>query len=160
MIRATVPADTPDLVRLTQATGVFKPHEIEALQEVLDDYFATNHAQGHHCATYEEHGKIVGYAYFAPTEMTDRTWHLYWIAVSKHTQAKGVGGRLLKHVEDAIRRERGRILLIETSALPHYELTRRFYLKHGYELDATLHDFYADGDDMAVFRKRITPVGE
>jgi len=42
-----------------------------------------------------------------------------------------------------------------TSTLPHYDLTRRFYLKHGYELDATVHDFYAEGDHMAVFRKRF-----
>ena len=96
-----------------------------------------------------------GTEYFAPTPMTDRTWHLFWIAVSKHTQAKGVGGKLLRHVEDAIRGEGGRMLLIETSTLPHYDLTRKFYLKHGYELDATVHDFYAEGDHMAVFRKRF-----
>ena len=44
---------------------------------------------------------------------------------------------------------------IETSSLPHYEPTRRFYLKHGYELGATLRDFYAEGDDMVVFRKLL-----
>jgi len=39
---------------------------------------------------------------------------------------------------------------IETSSLPHYELTRRFYLKHGYEQAAVLRDFYSDGDDMVI----------
>jgi len=155
MIRPTVPEDSPAILHLTKVTGVFKPIEIEALQEVLDDYFESNQALGHQSVTYEEHGTILGYAYFAPTAMTDRTWHLYWIAVTKETQAKGVGGKLLKHVEEAIRNRGGRMLLIETSTLPHYDLTRRFYLKHGYELDATLHDFYADGDHMAVFRKRF-----
>jgi len=142
-------------MELTKATGVFKPTEIEALKEVLDDYFQTNRTLGHECIAFEEQGTIVGYAYFAPTPMTDRTWHLYWIAVSKQTQAKGVGGQLLRHVEDAIRGAGGRMLLIETSTLPHYDLTRRFYLKHAYELDATVHDFYAAGDHMAVFRKRF-----
>ena len=33
MIRPTIPADTEFLVPLTQATGVFKPIEIEALKE-------------------------------------------------------------------------------------------------------------------------------
>jgi ribosomal protein S18 acetylase RimI-like enzyme len=88
--------------------------------------------------------------------MTDRGWHLYWIAVSKTTQARGVGGQLLRHVEDDIGRARGRQLLIETSSLPHYELTRRFYLKHGYEQAAVLPDYYSDGDDMVVFRKRFS----
>jgi ribosomal protein S18 acetylase RimI-like enzyme len=45
--------------------------------------------------------------------------------------------------------------LIETSSLPHYGLTRKFYLKHGYEQTAILKDYYADGDDMVVFRKRM-----
>jgi len=155
MIRPTVPEDSAAIMHLTKVTGVFKPMEIEALTEVLDDYFESNQALGHKCVTYDEHGSIRGYAYFAPTPMTDRTWHLYWIAVTKETQAKGVGGKLLRHVEEAIRQDGGRMLLIETSTLPHYELTRRFYLKHGYELDATVHDFYADGDHMAVFRKRF-----
>jgi ribosomal protein S18 acetylase RimI-like enzyme len=87
--------------------------------------------------------------------MTDRTWDLYWIAVSKQTQAKGIGGKLLKHVEDDIRGKQGRILLIETSALPHYELTRKFYLKHGYDQESRIRDYYADGDDLVVFRKRL-----
>jgi ribosomal protein S18 acetylase RimI-like enzyme len=157
MIRPTVPSDTPTLVDLAQATGVFKPIEIEALQEVLDDYHDLMHRHGHVCITFEQGGAIIGFAYYAPTAMTDRGWHLYWIAVSKTTQARGVGGQLLRHVEDDIRRARGRQLLIETSSLPHYELTRRFYLKHGYEQAAVLPDYYADGDDMVVFRKQLSP---
>jgi ribosomal protein S18 acetylase RimI-like enzyme len=157
MIRPTVPGDTPPLLSLAAGTGVFKPHEIQALKEVLDDYHATNHAHGHRSITYEQDGQIIGFAYYAPAAMTDRTWYLYWIAVSKQIQAKGVGGALLQHVEEDIRRGRGRVLFLETSSLPHYELTRRFYLKHGYEQAALLRDYYTDGDDMVVFRKRLAP---
>ena len=155
MIRPTTPADTPLLLRLTEGTGVFKPHEIQALDEVLSDYHAGNRDEGHAAVTDERHGKVVGYAYYAPAAMTDRTWYLYWIAVSKDTHAKGVGSQLLRHAEDDIRSRGGRVLFIETSSLPHYEPTRRFYLKHGYEAAATLRDYYADGDDMVVFRKRL-----
>jgi ribosomal protein S18 acetylase RimI-like enzyme len=155
MIRKTIPADTPTLVTMTEATGVFKDLEIKALQEVLDDFHAENHAYRHQCVTYEENGKVLGFAYFAPAEMTDRTWYLYWIAVQKQTQAKGVGGRLLQYIEEAVRNAGGRILLIETSSLPHYDLTRRFYLKNGYDQEARIRDYYADGDDLIVFRKRL-----
>lgn len=156
MIRATIPADTPALLELAEATRVFKPLEIVALREVLDDYHDHNRAQGHHSVTEESDGQILGFAYYAPAAMTDRTWYLYWIAVRKSEQARGVGGTLLRHAEAEIARERGRIFLIETSSLPHYELTRRFYQKHGYEQGAVLRDFYADGDDMVVFRKRLS----
>lgn len=155
MIRPTKPSDTENLLALTETTGVFKPHEIAALKEVLDDYFAFEHEHNHVGATYEAQGAIVGFAYYALTPMTDRTWDLYWIAVSKQTQAKGIGGKLLRYVEDDIRAKQGRILLIETSALPHYELTRKFYLKHGYDQESRVRDYYADGDDLIVFRKRL-----
>ena len=156
MIRPTVPADTPTLLQIAEGTGVFKPHEIIALSEVLDDYHADNHKHGHHCVTREERGKILGFAYYAPAAMTDRTWYLYWIAVSKTTQAKGIGKQLLTHLEDEIRAKGGRVLFIETSSLPHYELTRKFYLKNGYDQEATLRDYYADGDSMVVFRKKLS----
>ena len=155
MIRPTTPAETPTLKALAEGTGVFKPHEVQALQEVLDDYHDTNHAHGHRAVTYEQDGRAIGFAYYAPAAMTDRTWYLYWIAVTKQIQARGVGGELLRRAEGDIRAAGGRLLLIETSSLPHYDLTRRFYLKHGYELTATLRDFYADGDDMVVFRKHF-----
>ena len=155
MIRPTTPADTPTLLKLTEGTGVFKPHEIQALDEVLSDYHAGNRDEGHVAVTDERHGQVVGYAYYAPAAMTDRTWYLYWIAVAKDTHAKGVGSQLLRHAEDDIRARGGRVLFIETSSLPHYELTRKFYLKHGYEVNGQLRDYYADGDDMVVFRKRL-----
>ncbi len=157
MIRDTLPADKDALMTIARGTGVFKPLEIQALGEVLDDFHSTNHAHGHRAVTWDAHGEILGFAYFAPAAMTDRTWYLYWIAVSKQTQARGIGGKLLKFVEDDIRQRNGRILLIETSSLEHYELTRKFYLKHHYDQVATLPDFYADRDDMVVFRKRFSP---
>src|SRR6516165_8785542 len=150
MIRPIRPEDTPILMALAEGTGVFKPHEIGALKEVLDDYHASNQAQGHRCIGYEKDGQLIGFAYYAPAAMTDRTWYVYWIAVSKQVQARGVGGTMLRYLEEDIRKLSGRLLLIETSSLPHYGLTRQFYLKHGYEQAGVLRDFYTDGDDLVV----------
>jgi GNAT superfamily N-acetyltransferase len=155
MIRPTLPADIPALVELTDGTGKFKPMEVVALREVLDDYFAQEQANGHVSVTSARDGVILGFAYYAPAAMTDRTWHLWWIAVRRDQQGGGIGAELLRHAEDDIRTRGGRILFIETGSQPHYEPTRRFYLKHGYELHATLRDFYAAGDSMVVFRKLL-----
>jgi GNAT superfamily N-acetyltransferase len=142
-------------LHMAQGTHVFKPLENEALKEVLDDYHAGNHHAGHRAITFEQDGKPAGFAYYAPTPMTDRTWHLYWIFVSKEIQAKGIGAKLLAFAEADIIATGGRLFLIETSSLPSYEPTRRFYLKFNYEQAATVKDFYMDGDDQVIFRKHL-----
>ena len=65
---------------------------------------------------------------------------------------------MLNYVEQDIQSKNGRVLFLETSALPIYELTRKFYLKNGYDQEATLRDYYAEGDDMVVFRKSLVVV--
>ena len=155
MIRTTLESETDVLLKVAAGTGVFKPLEIEALQEVLDDYHAGNNLADHRALTLEQDGLPAGFAYYAPTAMTDRTWHLYWIFVQKMGQARGLGSQLLKHVEDDIAQSGGRLFLIETSSLPSYEPTRKFYLKHNYDKAAVIRDFYTDGDDQVVFRKHL-----
>lgn len=161
MTRPTDPADTPTLVALAERTGVFKPHEIETLQGVLDDYHAVCREEyGHLCFTREADHVVVGFVYLAPTAMTDRTWEVWWIAVDPQLQGRGLGRELLLFAESEAAAAETRLLLIETSSLPHYEPTRRFYLKHGYTVAAEIADFYADGDDKVIFAKRIEAPAE
>jgi GNAT superfamily N-acetyltransferase len=155
MIRPTLDSETEDLLAIATGTAVFKPLEIAALKEVLDDYHAGNRHTGHRAITFEQEGKPIGFAYYAPTAMTDRTWHLYWIFVSKAIQAKGIGAKLLAFVEADIITAGGRLFLIETSSLPSYQPTRNFYLKYNYDQAATIRDFYSDGDDLVIFRKHL-----
>jgi hypothetical protein len=63
MIRAILPADTPALVALSGSSGLFKADELYAIQEMLDEYHATNAANGH-IITYEEDAELLGIAYF------------------------------------------------------------------------------------------------
>lgn len=156
MIRPATIADTPTLLALSAETGFFNPLEIETLDGVLADYHATNRDQcGHRCVVWEEANRVLGYLYYAPEEMTDRTWYVWWIAVAADQQGRGLGGKLLTFTEADVRELGGRLLVIETSDTAKYEPTRRFYLKHGYTAAATIPDFYADGDGMAVFTKKV-----
>ena len=156
MIRPTTPADTDTLVPLAAATGVFKPHEIVALREVLDDYHATNRDEGHAAYTLTDGDRILGFVYFAPVAMTDNTWEVWWIAVATSEHGRGLGRQLLDFAEADIRDRGGRLLLIDTSSLPNYEPTRRFYLRQGYTISAQIPDFYHDGDDKVIFWKKLS----
>lgn len=155
MIRPTTLADTPLLVALASRTGVFKPHELVALREVLDDYHASNFEDGHRGFTAEADGQPVGFVYFGPVAMTDHTWDLWWIAVDPAGQGKGIGAKLMAFAEVEMRKLGGRLLTLDTSSTPVYEPTRQFYLKIGYALVATLPDYYSDGDGKCIFWKRL-----
>ena len=156
-VRSIAPADTPALVALAEGTGVFKPAELVALREVLDDYHAANAALAHRAIALVANERLVGFAYFAPAAMTDRNWNLWWIAVARDAQGRGAGRRLMAWVESAIVEARGRCLLIETSSLDHYGPTRAFYEQLGYRQVAAVPDFYADGDHLCIFSKRLGP---
>jgi ribosomal protein S18 acetylase RimI-like enzyme len=87
--------------------------------------------------------------------LTEGAYDLYWIAVNPKVRRGGVGRALLAATEVAIRNLGGRLLIVETSGLPVYEPTRGFYLATGYTLEATLKDFYKDGDDLVIFTKHL-----
>ena len=61
----------------------------------------------------------------------------------------------MRQVEIAAKSENARLLVLETSSLPTYEATRRFYVKNSYEQAAIVKDYYADGHDMVIFSKRL-----
>ena len=103
----------------------------------------------------DENDQPAGYACYGATPITDRTFSLYWIAVEPAIAGQGIGTLLLREVEERLVSRQARLLLIETSSGPDYELTRRFYLKNGYPLVETLKDFYRDGEHRLTFGKRF-----
>lgn len=155
MIRPTLAGDVPLLIELAGETGVFRSIEMTGLAEVLADYLQRPGGDGYHCYTYERDGRVLGFVCHGPNTMTDRTWDLYWIVVAKAAQGQGIGSALLRFAEEDIRRQNGRLVMVETSSTPLYEPTRRFYSRHGYEQVAVVPDFYADGDGLVLFRKRL-----
>jgi GNAT superfamily N-acetyltransferase len=156
MIRLTTLDDVEPLVELTEATGFFKPLEIETLREVFDDYFEGIAAEADVCATLERDGVLLGFTYFGPAPMTDGSWDLWWLVVRKNHQGRGLGRELLRYSEREVKAAGGRILWVETSSLPLYESTRQFYVRNGYEREAVLRDYYVVGDDLVTFRKVLS----
>ena len=162
MIRPAAPADTPALVALAAATGVFTPDEADALLGgVLADLHAGRLGAGHRADVWADGpaDPPAGWVYFAPTPHAEGVWDLWWIGVDPARQGRGVGGDLLRHVEDHARAAGGRVLVIETSGKPAFDGTRRFYARHGYAAGGRVPDFYADGDDKVINAKRLTPAG-
>jgi ribosomal protein S18 acetylase RimI-like enzyme len=100
---------------------------------------------------------VQGYVCYGPTPLTDGVFDLYWIAVDPRQQGQGIGQLLLRFVENEVRRQRGRMLLIETSSKESYAPTIRFYERSGYEEISRIKDFYRITHDKVVYCKKLTP---
>jgi ribosomal protein S18 acetylase RimI-like enzyme len=87
--------------------------------------------------------------------MTQATWDLYWIAVSPCMQGRGVGKQLYHAFAESIRARGGAQVRIETSSKESYASTGGFYERLGFSIDGRLRDFYAQGDDLLIFYRKI-----
>lgn len=152
-IRTTKLEDMEAIKTLAVATGLFGEEDSVAIEEMLSAFFEGN-TDDHHWLTYDN-GSPVGVAYYAPEMLTDGTWNLLMIAVHPDNHGQGIGSALMTHVEAILTQQGARILLVDTSGVESFERTRSFYSMLGYDLEARIRDYYADGDDKVTFRKSL-----
>jgi ribosomal protein S18 acetylase RimI-like enzyme len=100
-------------------------------------------------------GKVVGYCCYGPTPMTEGTFDLYWIASDPQVRGQGVGAALVSAMEGDLRRRKGRLIRVETSAMEAYGPTRGFYAAMQYKEEARFRDFYKPGEDLIILAKRL-----
>lgn len=108
-----------------------------------------------HWLTCETGGEVCGFCYAVPAPMTEGTWNMLAIAVLPSGQGKGIGGALVKRLEDDLRARGQRLLIVDTSGSAAFESTRRFYRGNRYVEEARIRDYWAAGDDKVVFSKAL-----
>ena len=154
-IRPVNQSDKPSIMQILRNTPEFKLSEVVVAEEVIDSYLGDPCRSGYYILIAELDSAIAGYICFGPTPLTEGTWDIYWMAVAPEKQRQGIGSALLESAEKDIREANGRLAIIETSSTPAYAKTRRFHIRHGYEIIARLPDFYAPGDDKLILQKRL-----
>ena len=155
MIRPITRDDIPAVMALAEASGLFRSHELEEVGGGLADYFGGDQDRTHFWLADDDDG-LVSVAYCAPEVMTDGTWNLLFIAVRPDLRGQGRGAALVSYVENTLRERGERVLLVETSGTDALALTRTFYLKHGFDEEARIRDYYRAGDDKVIFWKALT----
>ncbi len=150
-IRPIIKDDLDDLKMVIESSGLF-PSDL--LEGMMTDFFDNRETQDI-WLTKVMNKRSVAIAYCAPERMTEGTFNLYLIAVHKDVQGTGIGRELMHYIENLLQAQGNRILLVETSGLPEYALTREFYDKCAYTREAVIRDFYRDGEDKVVFRKKL-----
>ena len=147
--------DREEIHQLLLGTGAFQPHEIDVALELIDIALTKPEQSDYHPYVLIADGRIVAYACFGRNPMTRSTYDLYWIATRAADMRQGYGRILYARVEEEIRRQGGRLLIIETSSKEKYRGTHDFYGRIGCALAARIPDFYDEGDDLLIYSKRL-----
>ncbi len=150
IIKPTTPDDIAGLAAVLDSTKLF-PSELlpgmlaPALAGETEAVWLTCH-QG---------GEAVGLCFSVPEELADGTWNMRALAVRSDLQGNGLGAAIVRAAEQYLKDEGQRILIVDTSGTDDFALTRKFYVQNGYEEEARIRDFWADGDDKVIFRKAL-----
>lgn len=156
------PVEAIDRERIRQilvSVTNFTEQEVQWAMDLVDDAVAREN-RGEYLVYVLDDGEgseriIQGYVCYGPTPMTEGVFDLYWIAVDPKRQGQGLGQVLLRFVENEVRRQSGRMLLIETRSRPSFAPTLHFYQRSGYDEISRIKDFYRIEDDKIVFCKRL-----
>lgn len=137
-------------------SNVFTPEEIDVAMELIDIVLKDHTQKDYkiHCRV-DNQDQPLGYICYGPTPMTQGTFDLYWIVVDPLFQGEGIGSELLNFLEQEVRGIGGRMILADTSSIPEYEKTQKFYLQKGFQEVARIIDYYNPGNDRITYCKKM-----
>ena len=156
MIITATEADGPQIIDITRQIDIFTQQEVDSVDEVWWEYMKYGSPpDGYHILVYREDDKVLGFTCYGIRYLAEGVYDLLWIAVDPDARRKGVGRDLITASEEAVREMGGRILIAETSGTAEYASTREFYVRMGYVNEASIKDFYKQGDDLKIYTKRL-----
>ena len=151
IIRKIKKKDIKHLKVVLESIDLFPP---EMLEDMIADYFDNPQSEDIWFTALKSDIPIsIGYC--APEKLTDGTFNLYAIGVKNDFHGKGIGGEMMKYIEDKLKENGQRILIVETSGKEEFALTRKFYEKIGYTKEAVIRDFWEEGDDKVIYWKKL-----
>ena len=150
-----VEKDRASLLSMLIKTRSFTSAEIDVAMELIDIVLKDQIQKDYqiYCMV-DDQDQAIGYICYGPTPITQGTFDLYWIAVDPDFQEQGVGSNLLDFLGKVVKELKGRMILADTSSIPHYEKTQNFYLRNGFQEVARVPDYYYPGNDRVTFCKK------
>jgi len=160
IIRALTEWDRPQVEEMTRACGVFRSDEVAVAMDVFDAALGIGRKRDpdYETAGVDLDGALAGWICWGPTPCTLGTFDLYWIVVAPQWQGQGVGGALVAEMDRRIA-GRARMVVVETAGRADYAPTRAFYERLDYQVAARIADYYAPGDDLVTYVKRMEDLG-
>lgn len=150
-MRPLLKTDIAAVKNVLDAVALF-PSEL--LDEMTHSYFELENTT-ELWYTYTLQDEPVAVMFVAPERMTVGTYNLYLIAVHPLHQSKGIGRTMVCALINLLKEKQGRLLLVETSGLPEFVATRRFYRQLDFHQEAVIREFYQQGEDKVIFWKKL-----
>jgi ribosomal protein S18 acetylase RimI-like enzyme len=150
-IRPIVKTDISGLKQVVDASGLFPSAHLD---EMIADYFDCSETKDIWFAFLEK-DQPVAVGYCVPEKFTEGTFNLLAIGVSPEAQRKGIASQMMHYIEQRLKQEHGRVLIVETSSDNAQIGARSLYNKIGYLQAAVIKDFWKDGEDKIVFWKKL-----
>ena len=149
-IRPAQRSDIPALKTVVKDAELFPP---EMLDDMIAGYLEVKTRDIWFVGVADGH--IVGFGYCEPERMTSGTWNLLAIGILARYWGRGIGGAMMRYLENRLRTGGERVLIVETMGTPAYARTRAFYTANGYAKEARIREFYEPGGDKIVFWKHL-----
>jgi ribosomal protein S18 acetylase RimI-like enzyme len=166
--RGLLPTDRPLLEELLSSLPAFTPEERAVALELVDDRLSRPDSDDYRfilsLSSEPANGggapaeRLAGYLCYGRTPMTRSTYDLYWLGTSPDFARSGVARDLVASMEGEIAREGGGIIRVETGSREGHGAAVHFYDAVGFSRTATIPDFYAPGDDLIIFTRRVNIV--
>jgi ribosomal protein S18 acetylase RimI-like enzyme len=153
--RGIEPGDRPRIAALLDALP-FSADERAVALELVDHRLAHPGSDDYRfILAFSEGDALAGYLCYGRTPLTLSTYDLYWVATSPDQARSGVARGLVTRMEDEIAREGGGLVRVETGSREGQGAAVHFYDATGFARTATIAGFYAPGDDLIIFTKRV-----
>lgn len=150
-LRAVTPSDLEGLKKVLDSCELFPS---EYLDEMISDYLNNPDTEAI-WFTYIANTTPLAIGYCVPEKLTEGTYNLLAIGVSREAQRQGIAGKMMKYLEALLKQKNGRLLLVETSSDSAQHAARQFYQNIGYVQAAVIKDFWKEGEDKIVFCKKL-----
>ncbi|MXY63353.1 MAG: GNAT family N-acetyltransferase [Synechococcus sp. SB0665_bin_28] len=149
-IRPAQQADIPAIKSVTQDADLFPPDMLEGM---IAGYIGQTNRDIWFVSVADR--QVVGFGFCEPERMTSGTWNLLAIGILASYRGRGIGGSMMRYLENRLRSDGQRILVVETMGTPEFWQTRAFYNAIGYVEEARIREFYEDGADKIVYWKHL-----
>lgn len=149
----------PEVLKLLSLyPGIFNDKILSAATEEIQRALHPNDTESQYFVARHKIGRnrIIGVIGYDLTEPCAKVYYLGWFAVDPEYQRRGIGRALLEKVETDLKNRGGRLFLADTLDGGENSPVKRFYEACGFLKGGFVPDYWAPGEDLTMFYKKIS----